>query len=201
MSSDNSYDSADYDSDDSYDRNDDSYDMNDEEPSVGTQKQEKEICTASTPPTTNKSDTKKTTATPERFAMKNYCDVPSSSSDPENHEQRALIVSRDERLSITIKFKKELNDIKNKRKDLASGVDVCKRMHNIRKRIVSTILASAKTTYATEEHEYQAIGKFYRGMFRKVAYNDSRPRKDRLFDDTEQAILIEIARAYGAFGY
>jgi len=38
-------------------------------------------------------------------------------------------------------------------------------------------------------------------MFRKVAYNDSHPRKDRLFDDAEQEILTEIARAYGAFGY
>jgi len=195
MSSDDGYDSY-----NSYDRNDENYDIDDEEPSVGTQKQEK-LPIASTPPTANKSDTKKTTATPERFAMKNHCDVPLSSPDPENREQRALIVSRDERLSITIKFKKELNKIKNKRKDPASGVDVCKRIQTIRKQIVSTILASAKTTYATEEDEYQAIGKFYRGMFRKVAYNDSRPRKDRLFDDTEQAILIEIARAYGAFGY
>ena len=106
MSSDNSYDSADFDSYDSYDRNNDNYDRNNEdtvdaattqvgkEPSVGSQKQDK-LHIASTPPTTNTSDTKKTMATPEIFAMKNRYDVPSSSFDAENREQTALIVSRD----------------------------------------------------------------------------------------------------------
>ena len=118
-------------------------------------------------------------------------------------------------MSITIKFKKELIDIKNKSKDLTSSVAMCKRIQKIRKQLVLTIFRSARTKYATEEHEYKAIGKFYRGMFRKVAYNDHRPRKDRLFDDTEQEILVnrqgtrrlwllkgvETEGDTGAFGY
>ena len=198
MSIDNTYDSASEDSYNSYDMNDDSYDRDgkdivdsapvDKEPSVGSQ-------TAGTP------DTKKTMPTPARFAWKYHRDVPLSSLDADNREQAALIVSRDERSSTIVKFKQELIDIKNKSKDPTTGKAMCKRIKRIRKQLVLKILRSSRMKYATEEHEYKAIGKFYRGMFRRVGYNDHRPRKDRLFDDTEQAILIEIAKAYGAFGY
>jgi len=206
MSSDNSYDSAEeecyddsYDSsgmnDDCYDREDCNYDergkdMADAAPvhSVGSQ-------------TVDTLDTKKTMPRPARFGFKEHCDTSLPSLDPDDREQAALEVSKDERLNTIIKFKQELNDIKNKSMDPISGVAICKPIRKIRKQMVSKILRSARTKYETREHEYKAIGKFYRGMFRKVAYNDRRPRKDRLFDDTEKAILIEIAQAYGAFGY
>jgi hypothetical protein len=188
MSSDESY--------DSYDMNDDNYDRDgkdiadaapvDKKPGVGSQ---------DTP------DTKKTMPRPARFEMKYHRDVPLSQLDVEDREQAALIVSRDERSSTIIQFKQELIDIKNKSKDPTSGMALCKRKRKIRKKLVLTILRCSRMKYASEEHEYKAIGKFYRGMFRKVAYNDHRPRKHRLFDDAEQAILVEIAKAYGAFGY
>ena len=93
--------------DDCYDRDDSSYDKDgkdmavDKEPSVGSQ-------TVDTP------DTKKTMPRPARFDFKEHCDVSLSSLDPDDREQAALVVSRDERLNTIIKFKQELNDIKTR---------------------------------------------------------------------------------------
>ena len=185
MSSDESY--------NSYDMNDDDYD--------GDNQATIDSASVDTEP-------QKTMPTPERFAMKYHNDVPFLTLDDDNfeqtvddREQAALIVSRDERSNTIVKFKQELIDIKNKSKDPTTGKAMCKRIKRIRKQLVLKILRSSRMKYATEEHEYKAIGKFYRGMFRRVAFNNFRPIKDRLFDDTEHAILIEIARAYGAFGY
>ena len=134
-------------------------------------------------------------------ASSSSMDVAKSEFDAEKHEQQCLVVSKNERLSTTSEYKQELNNIANKRNDAESGVALSKRVQMIRKRVVSTIISSAQQVYATWDDEYAAIGKFHRGMFRQVAFNDSHPRKDRLFDDAEKEILTEIARAYGVFGY
>jgi len=194
------------DSCDVYDMGDDNYDPNDEKngdmvKGVGGKTVQKQSGASKAKP-------KKRMPTPERFggggcggASSSSMDVATSELDVEQREQHGLVVSKNERLNATVEFKQELKQIVNKRKDAQSGVALSKRVQMIRKRVVLTILSSAQQLYATEDDEYAAIGKFYRGMFCKVAYNDSRPRKDRLFDDAEQEILIEIARAYGAFGY
>ena len=134
------------------------------------------------------------------YVGKDYWDMPLSQLDADKFEQAGLIERRDERCSTVKKFKQELTDIQNKSKD-PKGKDMSQRIQKSRKQLVLNIIRSSTIKYASQEHEYKAIGKFYRGMFRKVAYNDSGVRKDRLFDETEHATLMEIARAYGAFDY
>jgi len=197
------------DSFDEYDEGDDDYDENDEKNVDAVAAVEGKA--AQKQSAVNKAKSKKLVKrmpTPQRFGGGVSGGAPSSSMDDVTdeldevqREQRGLVVSKKERQSATVEFKQELRQIANKRKDAKSGVALSKRVQVIRKRVVSKIIASAQQIYATEDDEYAAIGKFYRGMFRKVAYNDCRPRKDRLFDDGEKEILEEIARAYGAFGY
>ena len=101
-------------------------------------------------------------------------------------EQRHLATAQAKRFKITQEFTKELNDIQTK--------SSLKGKTKLRKQLVKTIFRVAMTIYTTEDDEYAAIGKFYRGMFRHVC-------NDKIFDKTEKELLTNIARVFGAFDY
>ena len=63
-----------------------------------------------------------------------------------------------------------------------------------RKSLRSFLLVGADTLYSTEEEEYKYINKFGRGM-----WNYDYIEKN--FNSNDQKIIVEIARAYGAFDY
>ena len=111
---------------------------------------------------------------------------PDTRTNDTDSEQKNLATAQANRLKITQEFTKELNDIQTK--------SSLKGKTKLRKKLVKTIFRVAMTIYTTEDDEYAAIGKFYRGMFRHVC-------NEKLFDKAEKELLTNIARVFGAFDY
>jgi len=116
---------------------------------------------------------------------------PETQTHDMDDEQKHLATAQANRFEITQQFTKELNDIQTK---CVQEFPRFKGKNKLRKQLVKTIFRVAMTTYATEDDEYAAIGKFLRGIFRHAS-------SDKIFDKTEQEILTNIARVYGAFDY
>jgi len=111
---------------------------------------------------------------------------PDTLTNDTDGEQKNLATAQANRFKITQEFTKELNNIQTKRS--------LKGKTKLRKQLIKTIFRVAMTIYATEDDEYAAIGKFYRGMFRHVC-------NEKLFDKAENELLTNIARVFGAFDY
>ena len=101
-------------------------------------------------------------------------------------EKRHLATAQANRFKMIQELAKELNDTQTKISK--------KGRTKLRKQPVKTIFRAAVTTYATEDHEYAAVGKFVQGMFRHVS-------SDKIFDKAEQGILTNIARVFGELDY
>ena len=111
---------------------------------------------------------------------------PDTLTNDTDGEQKNLATAQANRFKITQEFTKELNNIQTKRS--------LKGKTKLRKQLIKTIFRVAMTIYATEDDEYAAIGKFYRGMFRHVC-------NEKVFDKAENELLTNIARVFGAFDY